>query len=243
MQTPSIHSPATAPDTTRKRIPSRRPPTSSSARLALLMIVGAALVAGGLVWADTRWGVGRRVDPFAYISGARNLAAGLGLVLLAGFATDGWKLFDQGWLRGWGFSHRAWQASPVQHAIRTLPPVTIYTNEPDPVYFLTGRPSYIVFGATDPVTGLPRQGYDEWLGPAKDTLAQGSAALVLGNVERPMTDAEVSHHGRGVERRPAERKQGCGRSIPDRWWAAVSRDAARLETERHSQRWRGGELG
>ncbi len=137
--------------------------------------------------------LGRRArgNSFAYISGARNLAAGLGLVLLARFATDGRQLIDQGWLRGWGFSHRAWQASPVLHAIRTLPPVTIYTNEPDPVYFLTGRPSYIVFGATDPVTGLPRQGYDEWLGPAKDTLALGSAALVLGNVERPMTDAEV----------------------------------------------------
>jgi hypothetical protein len=123
-------------------------------------------------------------------SNGLGVTAILALLLLAGFATDGRQLLDQGWLRGWGFSHRTWQASPVLQAIRNLPPVTIYTNEPDLVYFHTGRSSYIIFGSTDPVTGMPRQGYDEWLSLAKDTLAQGSAALVLVNVERLVTDAE-----------------------------------------------------
>jgi 4-amino-4-deoxy-L-arabinose transferase-like glycosyltransferase len=113
----------------------------------------------------------------------------LALLLLTGFADDGRRLLDQGWLRGWGFSHRLWQSSALMQAIRELPPVTLYTNEPDLVYFQTGRPSYIIFGSLDPVTGLPREGYDEWLTQARRTLAQGRAALVLVNYEALLNDA------------------------------------------------------
>jgi hypothetical protein len=73
-------------------------------------------------------------------------------------------------------------------AVRDLPPMTLYTNEPDLVYFRTGRPSYIVFGRLDPVTGQPREGYDEWLGQARATLRQGGAALILVNVDALMAD-------------------------------------------------------
>ncbi len=142
----------------------------------------AALVPLAAAWLVRCWSEGR--------TWVRSITAVVVVLVLAGFATDGRQLLDQGWLRGWGFSHRLWQTSPVLQAIRDLPPVTIYTNEPDLVYFHTGRPSYIIFGATDPVTGLPRQAYDEWLGLAKDTLAQGRAVLVLVNFDRLMTDPE-----------------------------------------------------
>jgi hypothetical protein len=142
----------------------------------------AALVPLGAAWLVRVWSGGQLP--------VRSLAAVLALVLLAGFAADGRQLLDQGWLRGWGFSHRAWQNSPLLQAVRDLPPMTLYTNEPDLVYFQTGRPSYIIFGSTDPVTGLPRQGYEEWLNLAKDTLAHGGAALVLVNFERLMADPE-----------------------------------------------------
>jgi hypothetical protein len=140
----------------------------------------AALVPLAAAWLVRGWSRGR--------TWTRSLAAILALLLLAGFATDGRQLLDQGWLRGWGFSHRTWQSSPLLQAVRDLPPITIYTNEPDLIYFHTGKPSYIVFGSIDPVTGLPRQGYDEWLNLAKDTLAGGRAALVLVNYERLLAD-------------------------------------------------------
>jgi hypothetical protein len=156
--------------------------TSTPLDARILSPLLAALVPLAAAWFVHMWLNGQM--------GLRGLTAILALLLLAGFATDGRQLLDQGWLRGWGFSHRTWQASPVLQAIRSLPPVTIYTNEPDLVYFHTGRPSYIIFGSTDPVTGMPRQGYDEWLSLAKDTLAQGRSALVLVNFEQLMTEAE-----------------------------------------------------
>lgn len=140
----------------------------------------AALVPLAAAWLVHAWSRGRVLS--------NTLTGILALVLLAGFAADGRVLLDQGWLRGWGFSHRSWQSSSLLQAVRDLPQVTLYTNEPDLVYFHTDRPSYIVFGPIDPVTGLPRQGYDEWLILAKDTLAQGGAALVLVNFERLMAD-------------------------------------------------------
>jgi hypothetical protein len=142
----------------------------------------AALVPLAAAWLVRTWSRGQMWT--------RSLIAILGLVLLAGFAADGRQLLDQGWLRGWGFSHRTWQSSPLLEAVRALPPITIYTNEPDLVYFHTGRPSYIVFGSIDPVTGLPRQGYGEWLNLAKDTLAGGKAALVWVNYEQLLADPQ-----------------------------------------------------
>jgi hypothetical protein len=140
----------------------------------------AALVPLLAAWIALAWRHGRLASRF--------LIAVLVFLLLAGFAEDGRRLLDQGWLRGWGFSHRLWKSSPLMQAIRDLPPMTLYTNEPDLVYFQTDRPSYIIFGSLDPVTGLPREGYDEWLMQACRTLRQGGAALVLVNVDALMAD-------------------------------------------------------
>jgi hypothetical protein len=145
--------------------------------LSPLMGAMVPLLAGGLVLV---WRRGRLASKLL-------IAAAL-LLVVSGFADDGRRLLDQGWLRGWGFSHRLWKSSELMQAIRDLPPMTLYTNEPDLVYFQTGRPSYIIFGPVDPVTGLPREGYAEWLAQARGTLAQGGAALVLVNVKALMAD-------------------------------------------------------
>jgi len=54
--------------------------------MALVVILLVLVAAGActLVWANTRWGVGLRGDSYAYISGARNLADGLGYSRISG---------------------------------------------------------------------------------------------------------------------------------------------------------------
>jgi hypothetical protein len=63
---------------------SRALPIGPRSRLAVLLLVLIAVAAGSLVGANTRWGVGLRGDSYAYISGARNLAAGLGYSRISG---------------------------------------------------------------------------------------------------------------------------------------------------------------
>ena len=89
---------------------------------------------------------------------------------------------------GLGFSGRAWQESEIMAAVRQLPDVTIYTNEPDAVYFLSGRPSYIVLSQIDPVTRGEREDYDNWLRSAQGSLRKPDSVLVLFHVESLMAD-------------------------------------------------------
>lgn len=145
--------------------------------LSPLLMALVPMIVCGLVQA---WGHPGRVPKITLA-----LAA---LVLLTGFAEDDRRLLDQGWLRGWGFSHRLWKSSALLQAIRELPPTTLYTNEPDLVYFHTGRAGYIIFGGTDPVTGAPRAGYDEWLSNARRDLSDGRAVLVLVNPDALIAD-------------------------------------------------------
>lgn len=64
--------------------PSRSLPIGPRPRLAVILMVLVAAGACTLVWANTRWGVGLRGDSYAYISGARNLADGLGYSRVSG---------------------------------------------------------------------------------------------------------------------------------------------------------------
>ncbi len=193
----------------------------------------AALIPLAAAWLVRIWSRGRMWT--------RSLTAILGLLLLAGFAADGRQLLDQGWLRGWGFSHRTWQSSPLLQAVRDLPPMTIYTNEPDLLYFHTGRPSYIVFGSIDPVTGLPRQGYDEWLNLAKDTLAGGQRGARVGQLRAAARRPRRPRDGRNAEPGPGERRHVRRWRHPDRRRGAVNRLAGRQDLERQGRASNGGE--
>lgn len=59
-------------------------PIGPRSRLATVLLVLFAASSCALVWANTRWGVGLRGDPYATISGARNLADGLGYSRVSG---------------------------------------------------------------------------------------------------------------------------------------------------------------
>jgi hypothetical protein len=182
-------------------LPRRRPAGAGDAGflrvLSAYALVYLAVLLGNLLFLDSSTPLNSRIlvpvlavlTPLLVVWSAGVLArrpalasAAIALAVLAavgGFALDSRVLLEQGWSRGWGFSNRAWQLSQVLPAVRSLPGLILYTNEPDLVYFQTGRPSYIIFGATDPVTGRQRDGYDEWLEQARLRLTAGGAALVL----------------------------------------------------------------
>ena len=184
-------------------LPLRRPERAGDAGflrvLSTYVLVYAAVLLGNLSFLDSSTPLNSRIlvpvlavlTPLLVVWGAGVLARRQALVspaiaiavlaAVGGFALDSRVLLEQGWSRGWGFSNRAWQLSQVLPAVRSLPDLTLYTNEPDLVYFQTGRTSYIIFGATDPVTGLERDGYAEWLEQARLRLMAGGAALVLIN--------------------------------------------------------------
>ncbi|HSR48694.1 MAG TPA: hypothetical protein VLL77_12000 [Anaerolineales bacterium] len=80
---------------------------------------------------------------------------------------------------GLGYASSNWKASPTIQAITELPPDPILTDQPDAVYLLTGRPAFIVFGRINPVTGLPRPDYDEWLASMRHTMCDEDGWLVI----------------------------------------------------------------
>lgn len=192
--------------------PRRRPAVSGDRGflrvLSIFVLVYTAVLLGNLLVLDSSTPLNSRIlapvlavlTPLVVVWGAGVLArrpavgsVALGVTALAvagGFALDARVLLEQGWSRGWGFSNRAWGLSQVLPAVRALPEVTLYTNEPDLVYFQTGRPSYIIFGATDPVTGRQRDGYAQWLQQARRRLAAGGAALVLIKPDDLLASAE-----------------------------------------------------
>jgi hypothetical protein len=81
--------------------------------------------------------------------------------------------------KGLGFSSVPWVESPTLQAIAEFPDVPILTDQPDLVYLRTGRPAFIVFTRIDPVTGLPRPGYDAWLASAREKMCTEDARLVF----------------------------------------------------------------
>jgi len=84
---------------------------------------------------------------------------------------------------GLGFSSAGWAGSPTVRAITGLPQTPLYTDQPDIVYLLTGRPAFIVFARTDPVTGLPRPDYDDWIASVRRNMCARGARLVLFHPE------------------------------------------------------------
>ena len=56
---------------------------------------------------------------------------------------------------------------------------SIYTNQPGPVYLYTNRPGYVLPDLIDPVTGLPRDGYEEGVIELQQDVLSGNAVLAL----------------------------------------------------------------
>jgi 4-amino-4-deoxy-L-arabinose transferase-like glycosyltransferase len=81
---------------------------------------------------------------------------------------------------GQGYASFQWYDSEAMDFISELPEGTrIYTNQPGPVYLYTNRPSYVLPDMIDPVTGLPREGFEEGAQLLQAEVLSGKAVLAL----------------------------------------------------------------
>jgi 4-amino-4-deoxy-L-arabinose transferase-like glycosyltransferase len=83
---------------------------------------------------------------------------------------------------GQGYASRQWKESETVQRVRRLAPgIPIYSNAPDGIYFLTGRPAILVPEKTVFVTGRPNQNYETELAQMGSRLKTGGGALVYFN--------------------------------------------------------------
>lgn len=81
---------------------------------------------------------------------------------------------------GQGYASFVWFDSEAMAFLRNLPEGTrIYSNQVGPVYLYTARPGYVLPDLVDPVTGLPREGYEEGVATLKQDVLSGNAVLAL----------------------------------------------------------------
>lgn len=81
---------------------------------------------------------------------------------------------------GQGYASFQWYDSQAMAFLRELPEGTrIYTNQPGPVYLYTDRPCYVLPDLVDPVTALPRAGYEEGVAALQEDVLSGEAVLAL----------------------------------------------------------------
>jgi hypothetical protein len=81
---------------------------------------------------------------------------------------------------GQGYASFQWYDSEAMDFLSELPAGTrIYTNQPGPVYLYTDRPSYVLPDLIDPVTALPREGYEEGVAALQEDVLSGEAVLAL----------------------------------------------------------------
>lgn len=81
---------------------------------------------------------------------------------------------------GQGYASFVWFDSEAMAFLRALPEGTrIYSNQAGPVYLYTDRSGYVLPDLVDPVTGLPRKGYEEGVASLKKDVLSGNAVLAL----------------------------------------------------------------
>jgi hypothetical protein len=81
---------------------------------------------------------------------------------------------------GQGYASFQWYDSEAMDYLRSLPEGTrIYTNQPGPVYLYTDRPCYVLPDLIDPVTALPREGYERGVAALQADVTSGQAVLAL----------------------------------------------------------------
>jgi hypothetical protein len=94
--------------------------------------------------------------------------------------TAGW--FERTRHDGQGYASRQWKESEtIQRARELAPGIPIYSNAPDAVYYLTGRPAILVPEKTVFVTGRPNQNYETELAKMGSRLKTEKGVLVYFN--------------------------------------------------------------
>jgi 4-amino-4-deoxy-L-arabinose transferase-like glycosyltransferase len=83
---------------------------------------------------------------------------------------------------GQGYASRQWKESETLQRVPNLPPgIPIYSNAPDGVYYLTGRPAILIPEKTVFVTGRLNQNYETELAKMGTRLKNERGALVYFN--------------------------------------------------------------
>lgn len=81
---------------------------------------------------------------------------------------------------GQGYASFQWYDSEAMAFLRGLPKdVRIYTNQSGPVYLYTNQPNYVLPDLVDPVTGLPRENYEQGVASLQQDVLSGNAVLAL----------------------------------------------------------------
>ena len=110
----------------------------------------------------------------------RSLSAAITIFILAFSAYGMFTSVTQLRKGGQGYASFVWFDSEAMAYLRDLPEGTrIYSNQPGPVYLYTNRAGYVLPDLVDPVTGLPREGYEEGSAALKQDVLSGNAVLVL----------------------------------------------------------------
>jgi hypothetical protein len=111
---------------------------------------------------------------------ARMALTGAAAVLVASYLVRSVGLLEEMRLNGRGFNNRQWETSETIAWLRAQPDGGIlYTNEPFPVRFLTGRSVYWVPEAFDPVQRRQRPGFEAQMEAMRSRLRQPGSVLAL----------------------------------------------------------------
>ncbi len=110
----------------------------------------------------------------------RGLAAAITIFILALSVYGMFDTVSQLRKGGQGYASFVWFDSEAMAFLRSLPEGTgIYSNQPGPVYLYTDRAGYVLPDLIDPVTGLPREGYEEGIAALRQNVLSGNAVLAL----------------------------------------------------------------
>jgi 4-amino-4-deoxy-L-arabinose transferase-like glycosyltransferase len=124
----------------------------------------------------------------------RTLAVTFALVALALSIYDTSSVVAKLHKGGQGYASFQWYDSETMAFLRNLPKdISIYTNQPGPVYLYAGRPSRVLPDLVDPVTDLPRQGYAEGVSALQADVSSGNAVLALFKFGSESEDAQTIH--------------------------------------------------
>ena len=110
----------------------------------------------------------------------RPMVVGLVVLVLASYTYQDVALIGQLRRDASGYASRSARESPTMKAMQELSPGTIlYTNEPEQVYFVSGRGAYMIPIKIDAVTGRASPAFAQKLEDMREDLLGGNAALVL----------------------------------------------------------------
>ena len=110
----------------------------------------------------------------------RPMLVGLAVLVLASYTYQDVALIGQLRQDASGYSSRSSRESPTIQAMQELSPGTIlYTNEPELVYFVSGRGAYMIPIKIDAVTGGASPAFAQKLEDMREDLLGDNAALVL----------------------------------------------------------------